>query len=220
MEPQPFPAAAGRRPFPGAALAAAAAAVAVVAIGTLVWKGFSGSSEPTASAPASTTSATASDTSTTTSSSATPTPVSTVDAGRLTRLIPAGYPPGACAAAPETTASGPAAVTSCRGNADLAAPSTSTYTLARSPEAMRAEFDRVMNGPGTETVVCPDNMQSPGPWRRLTNPDQPVGTLWCGLRGGQPVLAWTLDSEAFIGTIQSPDRGALDQLYTWWASHS
>lgn len=109
---------------------------------------------------------------------------------------------------------------SCQGNADLVAPSTATYTLARTPAAMRAELDRAMGWPGTVTTVCPGNMQSPGPWRRLANPNEPVGTLWCGLRGDQPVLAWTLDAELFVARIESPEAGALDQLYNWWALHS
>lgn len=217
-EPEvPFPAVPARKPFPRAALAAAAVAVALVAVGTLAWRGLSGPSTTAAESPSTTSSSPSPTTSTTTSSTPTPTPASAADVGHLTRLLPPGYPPGACVAAPKTTA---AAEMACQGNTDLPVPSTATYTLARSPEAMRTEFDRLIGAPGTATVVCPGNIQSPGPWRRLTNPDQPVGTLWCGLRGERPVVAWTLDAEAFVATVESAEPGAMDQLYNWWASHS
>jgi len=222
LEPsqQPFRTVSARRTW-RTLLAAAVAAVAVVAIATLAWRGMSAPSKPVANeSPSPTSSTPSSPTSSTTPSSATPTPVSQADVGRLTRLLPPSYPPGACAPARETTDTGAAAVMSCQGNADLMAPSTATYTLARTPAAMREELDRAMGWPGTVTTVCPGNMQSPGPWRRLANPNEPVGTLWCGLRGDQPVLAWTLDAELFVARIESPEAGALDQLYNWWALHS
>lgn len=74
----------------------------------------------------------------------------------------------------------------------------------------------------SSTVVCPGNIQSPGPWHRVANPTAAVGTVFCGLTGGRPLVAWTTDDKLLMAAIeaQGPDRPTLDQLYAWWASHS
>lgn len=97
------------------------------------------------------------------------------------------------------------------------------YVVAASPSPMREQFAQLTSAPGTLTVVCPGPdgpNQSPGPWHRVATPEEPVGTLWCGVRGGQAVLAWTLDADAFVASIEAPDPAALPALYQWWANHS
>jgi hypothetical protein len=48
------------------------------------------------------------------------------------------------------------------------------------------------------------------------------GTVFCGITGGRPLVIWTNDAELLLARTQSdnPDRSGLDQLYTWWSSHS
>jgi serine/threonine-protein kinase len=71
-------------------------------------------------------------------------------------------------------------------------------------------------------VVCPGNIQSPGPWRRLANPTVTQGTVFCGIAGARPLVVWTNDAELLLARTQSdnPDGSGLDQLYTWWGLHS
>jgi eukaryotic-like serine/threonine-protein kinase len=138
---------------------------------------------------------------------------------RLTRLLPAGYPAGTCAPAAAADAAA-AAVMSCGPNLDPGGPGTATYTLARSPESLQAALQRVIST--ARMVVCPRNIQSPGPWRRLANPAVAQGTVFCAISGGRPLVAWTNDAQLLLASTrsQNPDGGALDQLYTWWGTHS
>ncbi|WP_236724719.1 serine/threonine-protein kinase [Mycobacterium avium] len=155
------------------------------------------------------------------------TPSSTVDtatadptaATRLAALLPPGYPPGSCIPTEITTDRAAAAV-SCGPAPGPGAPPTATYTLARNRTALQDLFAE--QTAAAATVVCPGNIQSPGPWHRVANPTVAVGTVFCGLTGGRPLVAWTTDDKLLMATIeaQGPDRPTLDQLYAWWASHS
>lgn len=99
-------------------------------------------------------------------------------------------------------------------------PPTATYTLARNRTTLQTLFAHQTTA--ATTVVCPGNIQSPGPWHRVTNPKVPMGTVFCGLTNGRPLVAWTTDDKLLMSTIeaQAPDSPTLDQLYTWWANHS
>lgn len=150
-------------------------------------------------------------------------PSSTIAApnGLLTRLrvlLPPGYPAGSCAPPPSAAAA--ATVLSCGPNLDPGGPSTATYTLARSPEALQAQFVQVISA--ASMVVCPGNIQSPGPWRHLATLSVAQGTVFCGIAGGRPLVAWTNDSELLLARTQSENTAGpgMDQLYAWWASHS
>jgi serine/threonine protein kinase len=146
-----------------------------------------------------------------------PAPVNGEAETRLTLLLPAGYPPGSCT--PATAPAGAAAVLSCGATIEPNGPSSATYTLARNPEALRSAFDAVVQS--AVTVVCPGNIQSPGPWRHNANPTVPVGRVFCGNRGGRPLVAWTNDSERLLSFVQNDVPGpTLDQLYAWWSTHS
>lgn len=108
----------------------------------------------------------------------------------------------------------------CGRNADLGGPRHATYTLAASPEALRDALDELVDT--TTVVVCPGNIQSPGPWRRNDSPTVIRGTVLCGLNNGRSRVVWTNDAERLIADVESggPAGASLDQLYAWWGSHS
>ena len=134
---------------------------------------------------------------------------------RLKALLPSGYPAGSCA--PATAATEAAVALSCGSDLDPGGPSTATYSLARNLEGLHAQFAHVI---GTATmVVCPGNIQSPGPWRHLATPNVVAGTVFCGVAAGQPIVVWTNDSELLLARTETATTD-LNALYTWWSSHS
>jgi hypothetical protein len=143
-------------------------------------------------------------------------PVDTEAQAKLQRLLPPGYPSNSCRQVdPPKDA---LAQVDCAKNADTDGPPSATYTLVRDKDALKAAFDGVAGGVGV--VNCPGNIQSPGPWRRNATPQQVSGTLVCGLQS-RPTLAWTDDIVLLLGVVKADDKGpTLDQLYSWWTSHS
>ncbi len=135
---------------------------------------------------------------------------------RLDRLIPSGYPPGACTPQHDLP-SGTAAQASCTANIDPGGPASAIYTLAGDDRALSAAFDQVVSE--AATVVCPGNIQSPGPWRRSPNPKEFVGMLYCGVRDGNAVVAWTTSDDLLLAVTKTP-QSDLAALYRWWTSHS
>jgi hypothetical protein len=70
-------------------------------------------------------------------------------------------------------------------------------------------------------MVCPPNIQSPGPWRRNDSPTVVRGTLFCGVQEGRPVVAWTNEEKLLLGVVRADPPGPpLEGLYAWWSSHS
>lgn len=134
---------------------------------------------------------------------------------RLTRLLPAGYPAGSCD--PGSIPADARAVVSCEANTDAGGPTSSSYTLAEDAAALRSAFDEVVSR--SKTVVCPGNIQSPGPWRRNANPTAAAGTLYCGIDRGKAVIAWTTDADLLLNVVEANGR-AMDGLYRWWSTHS
>ena len=148
-----------------------------------------------------------------TTTSSTPAP------STLTRVLPAGYPRNACTArapADPTTE----AVVICGPNQDPGGPVSGAYSRARDAQSLQDALAHVIAT--ASTVVCPGNIQSPGAWRKLANPDVIQGTVFCGIRNGRPVIAWTLDTERLLAVVESPglDGAGLNELYAWWTSHS
>jgi serine/threonine-protein kinase len=92
--------------------------------------------------------------------------------------------------------------------------------LAASPEALRATFDQLVQA--TSVVICPGNIQSPGPWRRIASPTVERGTVLCGLDAGRPRMVWTNHAELLVADVRSsgPNDPPMDQLYAWWGLHS
>lgn len=146
----------------------------------------------------------------------TPTPSATADpqAGRdLQRSLPKGYPAGACE--PDATPDGALAAVSCGANTDPGGPRAATYTLFGDDVAL----DQALAGVVAEvrTVICPGNIQSPGPWRRNATPEKVSGTLFCGQDGDRAIVAWTDVEKQTLNRVEGQD---LPALYTWWSSHS
>lgn len=192
--------------------------VAVVAIGGLVFwllrpttDGARSAAEPPA-APPTTLPTTLSPTTT----SPEPAPRPDHDA-RLMQMLPRGYPAGSCEAvnAPESVL----AQVNCTNNIDPDGPLSGVYTLLADKAALDAAFGKALQS--ANRVVCPGNIQSPGPWRRNATPDRVSGTLFCGLREGQPTVVWTDDDRLVVSAVESGPQGpTFPQLYAWWSSHS
>ncbi|KDE96847.1 hypothetical protein Y900_029890 [Mycolicibacterium aromaticivorans JS19b1 = JCM 16368] len=180
----------------------AGAAVAVLLAAVLVWLTVSGSDDDVVAAG--------------------PAPTTRTSAPPPRKIVlPNGYLPGVCTPG-EPTDPGTEVIMSCGPNQDPGGPISGTYSLARDASALQATLARVIAT--ATTVVCPGNMQSPGPWRRLADPATPKGTLFCGIAAdGRPLIAWTFDPDRFLAVVESvptPDGAALNNLYAWWASHS
>ncbi|MCV7022659.1 hypothetical protein H7I77_04745 [Mycolicibacterium novocastrense] len=137
------------------------------------------------------------------------------DVQRLNDALPKGYSETSCTT-DETSAN--ASVT-CGPNTDPGGPTTATYTLYPDQQALAQAFTDTI---ATYTrVTCPGNIQSPGPWRRNAAPDVVAGTLFCGTQSGQAVVAWTSDAESLLNVAEAGAQGpSMDQLYTWWGTHS
>jgi serine/threonine-protein kinase len=141
---------------------------------------------------------------------------SPADLAQLTKLLPAGYRAGSCTPTSSIPAGARAAV-SCTQNTDPGGPAAATYMLAQDPAALQAALNAVIT---TSTqVVCPGNIQSPGPWRRNATPTVPAGTLYCGTSAGQAIVAWTTDSERLLSVTRA-NVTTMDDLYRWWTTHS
>lgn len=151
-----------------------------------------------------------------TSSAPEPTMPPTEVQERLFRMLPAGYSRSVCKAlAPP---SGTVAKIFCGQNSEPGGPSTATYTLFPSVDALHADYDKVVRT--STVVVCPGGVQSPGPWHHGGTPQQ-IGTVMCGTRQNFPTVAWSNDEQLVIVVVQGGQNGPpLDQLFSWWSSHS
>jgi len=142
---------------------------------------------------------------------------SPADQQKLQGLLPQGYAADSCK--PAELPKGALAKVTCSANSDPGGPLSASYTLAPDAAALKASFDGIVGA--AKVVNCPGNIQSPGPWRRNATPNQIAGTLFCGLRGDTPTLAWTNDAGLMLATIDGAKSGPnLDKLYAWWSGHS
>lgn len=123
-------------------LVVASALAAAIALLAAVWVVGSSSKPPLSVTP------------TTTPTEVSAPPEEALD--RLRRMLPTGYNPGTCK--PQSSAAA-AGVITCGRNSDAGGPSTATYTLTSSPEALRAALNQVIQT--TTVVICPGNIQSP-----------------------------------------------------------
>ena len=199
-------------------LVAAGVAAGLLALG--VW-GFSAlqsrsndseTVEPQASSSTSTAS------SSSTRSTPTPPPPRPEDFAKVTRVLPPGYPPDTCLPAAATETGGIATLT-CGRNADPGGPMTGLYTVFPDRTALNDAFDRAVGA--SEQLICPGNIQSPGPWRRNATPEKTAGILFCGTRDQKPVIVWSDTERLLLSTVQSTGDGpTLEALYAWWTQHS
>lgn len=131
----------------------------------------------------------------------------------LLELVSGHHPSGSCAGREEA---GEVVVSCTEDGIDV--PTSATYRQVGSPDELAAVFDRAVKD--LDVVVCPGNIQSPGPWRR-TGATSPAGTVVCGTRGEIPTVAWTTEKHNLLSVISTdPSRRALDVLYTWWSRNS
>lgn len=135
----------------------------------------------------------------------------------LEPLLPQGYPRGVCA--PATAEPGMTAAVSCGPNVDPGGPTSSMYMLSEDAEALNDAFTDLVNQ--STVMICPPNNQSPGPWRKVAQPDVVQGTVFCGIQSGRPIVAWTNDDERLLSIVRTATSDAtLVELFTWWSSHS
>lgn len=136
---------------------------------------------------------------------------------RLLKLLPPGYPQDTCT--PATPKGGAIAELTCGRNVDVDGPPSATYSLFPDAGALRLAFDNTVHD--TTVLICPGRIQSPGAWHRTATPDKPSGMLLCGMRQGSPTLVWTNDANRVLAHLRSEHSApSLEQLYTWWSSHS
>jgi hypothetical protein len=194
-------------PNPRIVLSAIAIAVAIAAIGGVVYW-LTRPSEPSSAGPS---------TAPSSSTTSTTTPSNAEDEARLTRLLPRGYPPGACQRV--DVPKNALAQVKCDQNVDPDGPVSGTFTLVSDKSELDAALTTAMHT--AQQVNCPGNIQSPGPWRRNATPQIVSGTLFCGLRDGQPTVMWTDDAKLTLNVVQSGPQGPpFPALYAWWSSHS
>lgn len=140
------------------------------------------------------------------------------DIAKVTRVLPPGYPPGACLAA-ETTEAGGIATLTCGRNDDQGGPLTGLYTVFPDRALLNEAFDRAVAA--SEQLICPGNIQSPGPWHRMQTPQKNTGIVFCGTRDQKPTIIWSDTERMLLSTVQSTvDGTTLDALYGWWTQHS
>jgi serine/threonine-protein kinase len=136
---------------------------------------------------------------------------------RLVKLLPPGYPQDTCKST--TPIGGAIAQVTCGRNVDVDGPPSASYSLFPNAGALHLNFENTVQA--TSVVTCPGRIQSPGAWHRTATPDKPSGMLLCGMRQGSPTLVWTNDANLVIGSLRTEhSTPSLEQLYTWWSSHS
>ncbi|OBH17958.1 serine/threonine-protein kinase [Mycolicibacter sinensis] len=186
-----------------------AAALAVV-VGLITWMTHRSGSDDLA--------ADTGDAGSTTAANGPATSMSSAEAqARLLKLLPAGYPQDVCT--PTTPMGGAIAEVTCGRNVDVDGPPSASYALFPDAGALRLSFDNTVQA--ITVVTCPGRIQSPGAWHRTATPDKPSGMLLCGMRQGSPTLVWTNDASLVIARLHTEHSApSLEQLYTWWSSHS
>ncbi|OBI72389.1 hypothetical protein A5663_08090 [Mycobacterium sp. E740] len=189
--------------------AAVVGAVAVIVGGVVLWWPSADDTEPHSSAGETSSAATG--------SAGGSEPAQDAEQAQLLRLVPRGYPPGACktTATPENAL----AQVDCDRNNDPDGPVSANYRLFGEKAALQAEFDAAIAT--ASRVNCPGNIQSPGPWRRNATPDRVSGQLFCGLQDGKPIVVWSDEPRMTVSAVRAgADGPTFPQLYAWWSSHS
>jgi len=207
---QPSP----RKPNPWLLLGIAALVVVAVLGGLGIWL----ATRPTPP-PAPTRHPTTTPVATPPVSTAPPTPSPANAQAQLLNLLPSGYPPGTCTAQ-QKPMPGVLASVRCGPNTDPNGPALAVYGLFPDVASLKDAFNGFT---GTVALVsCTVDIQSPGPWHQNDTPNVPRGMLACGTyKDTVPQVMWTNeDNLVFALVAGSPQGPTLDQLYTWWTTHS
>ncbi len=149
-------------------------------------------------------------------------PEKVVDQPRSEQLragLPSGLAPDSCADVAVDPGSVSLAVVQCGPGMARAGPDSATFTLFGDGRAMTEAFDELV---GRLAVInCPGDIQSPGPWRVSSDPQQSRGTLVCGFDGQNPVVGWTQVQTRILSVViaDGPEPGMSD-LFQWWSRQS
>jgi serine/threonine-protein kinase len=208
-----------RNPWP---LVAGAAAVVVILILVAVGIATLGHDDEGTPNAGPTTTTTRTTTRTLTSSTTTPYAPPSPPPEALNRLLsqlPAGYPPGACKPEGQPIPGGIVSVM-CGQNTDPNGPTVAEYGLFSDLKALQDAFSGFMNSDAV--VKCPGNKASPGTWWHNKDPNTVLGQIGCGMyKGNEPQVMWTNQQTMVFAVVNGTPQGPnLDQLYTWWTSHS
>jgi len=157
---------------------------------------------------------------TTTSTPGAPATVPSLDAvNKLLSLLPSGYPTGTCT--PQTQPM-PGALVSvkCGQNTDTGGPNVSAYGLYADLDGLNNAFTKFT---GTFAIQdCPGGKASPGKWWHTKDPNTVLGQVACGVyKGAEPQVMWSNQQTLVFALAGGKASGqTLDQIYTWWTSHS
>lgn len=138
------------------------------------------------------------------------------DAAQLRTLVPASL---SASCQPEVAASPAVSQLKCINEHDPSGPASARFMLSEDaddlPELLRRSVE------DAQIVLCPNNMQSPGPWRRNAAPSEIAGTLVCAVHGNRSLIAWSTAAHNLVSVAEGDAQGpSLTQLYTWWTVNS
>ncbi|BBY84567.1 hypothetical protein [Mycolicibacterium tokaiense] len=139
--------------------------------------------------------------------------------GQLRAGLPSGYAPESCVDVAVAAGSASLAVVQCGPGAAPNGPDSATFTLFGGDQAMADGFDELVSR--LALVDCPGDIQSPGPWRVSTGPQQARGILVCGFDGEAPVVGWTQLETHILSVVAADSRGSsMAELFQWWSRQS
>lgn len=133
--------------------------------------------------------------------------------------LPSGYAPRSCVDVAVAPGSAPLAVVQCGPGVDRDGPDSATFTLFGGDRTMTDAFDELVGR--LALVDCPGDIQSPGPWRVSTGPQQARGILVCGFDGEAPVVGWTQLETHILSVVAADSPGSsMAELFQWWSRQS
>jgi serine/threonine kinase PknH len=206
-----------RNPWPiVAGVAALVVVIVLAAIG--IWIANSGNHDTKRQKATGTSTSTTTTTGPSSPLSSSPTGPTTDAQARLLGMVPAGYPNGACAPTtpkPNTIWSNTLAMVECGPNTNQGGPSSSTFGLYASLDALNNAFAADIKTMGR--VNCPGQTESPNDWSHDSSPTVTEGKIACGTYKGQSNVAWSTQSKLMLSDVMS-DSVSIQDLHTWWVN--
>jgi serine/threonine-protein kinase len=108
----------------------------------------------------------------------------------------------------------------CGQNTDTGGPNVSAYGLYADLDGLNKAFTSFT---GTFAIQdCPGGKASPGKWWHTKDPNTVLGQVACGVyKGAEPQVMWSNQQTLVFALAGGKTSGqTLDQIYTWWTSHS
>lgn len=150
------------------------------------------------------------------SATSAPSPPAADSTAQLRALVPAGF---GDSCQPEPSAPPVVAQLTCTAHAGPSTPPSGRFMTAQNSADLQILLQTIVED--AQVVVCPGNIQSPGPWRRNATPSQVAGTLVCATRANRALVAWTTDDRRLVSMVEANAQGpSMAQLYVWWTTHS